>query len=103
MPRAANTTNDREFAEAVDRTAGLQLGPLGNVNQVIMALGKTIRAMAAGEIDSQTGARICNALGIMRTCFETIALDRIEERLHRLEDPMAQPRESAETAQEAFQ
>src|SRR5215813_6911019 len=29
------------------------LGPLGTINQVIKTLGKTIRAMAADEIDSQ--------------------------------------------------
>jgi hypothetical protein len=54
--------------------------------------------------DSQTGARmICDALGIMRTCFETIAPDRLDERLRRLEDPMAQHGEVAGTAQEPFQ
>ena len=40
-----------------------KLGHLGNLNQVITALGKTIRAMADGSLDSQVGARICNGLG----------------------------------------
>jgi hypothetical protein len=43
----------------------------GNLNQVIVALGKTIRAMADGNLDSQVGSRICNGLGIMRQCLET--------------------------------
>jgi hypothetical protein len=37
----------------------------------LKGLAKTIRAMADGSLDSQIGARICNALGIMRTCLET--------------------------------
>jgi hypothetical protein len=43
--------------------------PLGTLNQVIVALGKTIRAMADGTLDSQVGARICNGLGIMHACL----------------------------------
>ena len=62
------------------------LGPLGNLNQVIKALGKTIRAMADDSIDSQVGARICNGLGIMRQCLETRTLDQLGERLDQLED-----------------
>jgi hypothetical protein len=62
-----------------------RLGHLGNLNQVITALGKTIRAMADGSIDSQVGARICNGLGIMRTGLETATLERIEDRLEHLE------------------
>jgi hypothetical protein len=27
--------------------------------------------MEAGELDSQTGARVCNGLGIMRACLST--------------------------------
>ena len=61
------------------------LGPLGTINQVIKALGKTIRAMAADEIGSQTGARICNGLGILRQCLETQKLEDLGERLDRLE------------------
>jgi hypothetical protein len=53
--------------------------------QVIVALGKTIRAMADGSIDSQVGSRICNGLGIMRQCLETQTLDRLGERLDQLE------------------
>jgi hypothetical protein len=34
----------------------LKLGPLSNLGQVIRALGKTIRAMADGSIDTQAGA-----------------------------------------------
>ena len=66
-----------------------KLGPLGNLNQVVKALGKTIRAMADRTIDSQDGARICNGLGIMRACLETAALARIEQRLDGLSN--AQP------------
>jgi hypothetical protein len=56
-----------------------KLGHLGNLNQVIIALGKTIRAMADGNLDSQVGSRICNGPGIMRQCLETQALDRLGE------------------------
>jgi YD repeat-containing protein len=55
------------------------------INQVTKALGKTIRAMADGSLDSQLGARICNGLGIMRTTLETATLERIEDRLNRFE------------------
>jgi hypothetical protein len=61
-----------------------RLGRLGSLNQVVNALGKTIRAMASGEIDTQDGARICNGLGIMRSCLETIKLEDIERRLDAL-------------------
>ena len=62
------------------------LGPLGTLNQVVKALGKTIRAMADGTIDSQVGARICNGLGIMRACLETQTLQKIEERMDEIAD-----------------
>jgi hypothetical protein len=62
-----------------------QLGPLGNLNQVTKGLAKTIRAMADGSLDSQVGARICNGLGIMRTCLETATLERLDGRLSALE------------------
>ena len=50
-----------------------------------MALGKTIRAMADGSVDSQVGSRIANGLGIMRQCLETRTLDQLGERLEQLE------------------
>ena len=62
-----------------------QLGPLGTLNQVTKGLAKTIRAMADGTLDSQVGARICNGLGIMRSCLETVTLERIETRIDGLE------------------
>src|SRR5262245_35748448 len=34
--------------------------------------------MADGTLDSQVGARICNGLGIMRTCLETQKLEQLE-------------------------
>ena len=51
-------------------TRQFRIGRLANLGQVIKALGKTIRAMADGSIDSQVGGRICNGLGIMRACLE---------------------------------
>jgi hypothetical protein len=48
-------------------------------------LAKTIRALAGGSLDSQVGARICNGLGIMRTCLETATLERLDGRLSALE------------------
>src|SRR5215813_3117834 len=62
-----------------------KLGHLGTLNQVMVALGKTIRAMADGTLESQVGSRICNGLGIMRQCLETQTLDRLGERLDQLE------------------
>jgi hypothetical protein len=61
------------------------LGPLGTLNQVIKALGKTIRAMADDTISSEKGARICNGLGILRQCLETQKLEDLGDRLDRLE------------------
>ena len=62
-----------------------KLGHLGNLNQVITALGKTIRANGRRHIDSQVGARLCNGLGILRTCLETQTLERLGDRLDQLE------------------
>jgi hypothetical protein len=61
------------------------LGPLGTINQVIKALGKTIRAMADDTISSEKGARICNGLGILRQCLETQKLEELGDRLNQLE------------------
>ena len=61
------------------------LGPLGTINQVIKALGRTIRAMADDSISSEKGARICNGLGILRQCLETQKLEDLGDRLDRLE------------------
>lgn len=64
----------------------LKLGHLGTLNQVVVALGKTIRAMAKGDINTQDGSRIANALGIMRQCLETQTLERLEQRMNEIGD-----------------
>jgi hypothetical protein len=71
------------------------LGPLGNLNQVIKALGKTIRAMSDGSIDSQVGARICNGLGIMRACLETQKLEQLQSRMDEIADRVARDKTNA--------
>ena len=58
-----------------------KLGPLGSLTQVTKGLAKTIRAMDDGTLDSQVGARICNGLGILRTCLETQKLEQLEARM----------------------
>jgi hypothetical protein len=58
-----------------------KIGPLANLNQVIKALGKTIRAMSNGTLDSADGARICNGLGILRTAIETRKLQELDDRM----------------------
>src|SRR6476661_8839948 len=75
-------SKDSDQTETAPRE--FKLGPLGNLNQVIKALGVTIRAMADGTLDSQVGARICNGLGIMRACFETQKLEQLEERMEKI-------------------
>ena len=65
----------------IARERPFKLGPLGTLNQIIVALGKSIRAMADGTLDSQVGARICNGLGIMRACLETRKLEQLESRM----------------------
>jgi hypothetical protein len=72
-----------------------KLGPLGTLNQIIVALGKTIRAMADGTLDSQVGARICNGLGIMRACLETQKLEQLESRMDEIADRVAHERTGA--------
>src|SRR5260370_41545845 len=67
-------------------TKQFRIGRLANLGQVIKALGKTIRAMSNGSLDSQVGARICNSLGIMRACFETQKLEQLEERMEKIID-----------------
>jgi len=46
------------------------LGPLGTLNQVVRALGKTIRAMADDTITSEKGARICNGLAFYGSAWK---------------------------------
>jgi len=77
------------------RERPFKLGPLGTLNQVIVALGKTIRTMADGTLDSQVGARICNGLGIMRACLETQKLEQLEARMDEIADRVAHERTGA--------
>ena len=76
----------KDSAQAPKALKQFRLGHLGTLNQVIVALGKTIRAMADGSVDSQVGSRIANGLGIMRQCLETRTLDQLGERLEQLEN-----------------
>lgn len=78
-------------------TKGFRIGRLATLGQVIKALGKTIRAMADGSLDSQVGARICNGLGIMRACHETQKLEQLESRMDEIVHRIA--RESTNEAQ----
>ena len=86
-------SKDSDQTETVPRK--FKLGPLGNLNQVIKALGMTIRAMADGTLDSQVGARICNGLGIMRACLETQKLEQLEARMNEIADRVARDRTNA--------
>ena len=76
-------------------TRQFRIGRLANLGQVIKALGKTIRAMADGSIDSQVGARICNGLGIMRACLETQKLEQLEARMDEIANRVARVRTNA--------
>jgi hypothetical protein len=67
-------SKDSDQTLAVPRK--FKLGHLGSLNQVIKALGVTIRAMADGTLDYQGGARICNGLGILRACLEAQQLEK---------------------------
>jgi hypothetical protein len=96
MFEAEFVSKDFDQTEAAPRK--FKLGPLGNLNQVIKALGKTIRAMSDGSIDSQVGARICNGLGIMRACLETQKLEQLEARMDEIADRVA--RDSTNAARE---
>ena len=58
-----------------------RLTHLATINQVTKGLAKTLRAMSDGSLDSQVGARICNGLGILRTCIETQKLEQLEVRM----------------------
>ena len=64
------------------KTKQFRIGRLATLGQVIKALGKTIRAMSDGSLDSQVGARICNGLGIMRACLETQKLEQLARIIH---------------------
>ena len=75
----------KDSGQTGQKPTKFKLGHLGTLNQVCKALGKTIRAMADGSLNTQDGARICNGLGIMRACLETATLERIEGRLDQLE------------------
>jgi hypothetical protein len=90
-------SKDFDQTEAAPRN--FTLGPLGNLNQVIKALGKTIRAMSDGSIDSQVGGRICNGLGIMRACLETQKLEQLKSRMDEIAERVAHKRTSTDEAQ----
>ena len=77
------------------KTKQFRIGRLATFGQVIKALGKTIRAMSDGSLDSQVGARICNGLGIMRACFETQKLEQLESRMHEIAHRVARDRTNA--------
>src|SRR5262249_52334665 len=81
------------------KTKQFRIGRLANLGQVIKALGKTIRAMSDGSLDSQVGARICNGLGIMRACFETQKLPELEARMEKIIEHVPFKRSSADTAE----
>jgi hypothetical protein len=81
------------------KTKQFRIGRLANLGQVVKALGKTIRAMSDGSIDSQVGARICNGLGIMRACFETQKLEQLESRMDEIADRVPYARTSTHEAQ----
>ena len=66
------------------QTKQFRIGRLANIGQVVKAVGKTIRAMSNGTIDTADGARICHSLGILRTCMETQKLELLEARLNQL-------------------
>ena len=75
-----------DFPQKAKAAKKFSLGPLGTLNQAIKPLSKTIRAMADGTVDSQVGARICNGIGILRACLETLKLERIEARMDEIAD-----------------
>jgi hypothetical protein len=79
-----------------------KLGPLGNLTQVTRGLSKTIRAMADGRLDSQIGASICNGLGIMRQCLETVQLEQLEARLSDMEGTAATDGDYTTDNQQAY-
>ena len=80
---AKSMSDSRQAHEASNN---FRLGPLGNLNQVIKALAKVIRAMANDSIGSEKGARIANALGIMRACLETKMLAEMEDKMDEAEE-----------------
>src|SRR5262249_12967740 len=88
-----SVSKDSDQTEAAPRK--FKLGHLGNLNQVIKALGVTIRAMADGTLDSQVGARICNGLGILRACLEMQKLEQLEARMDDITDRVARNRTAA--------
>jgi hypothetical protein len=90
-------SKDSDQTETAPRK--FKLGPLGNLNQAIKALGVNIRAMADGTLDSQVGARICNGLGIMRACFETQKLEQLEARMEKIIDHVPYTRIKTEDAE----
>jgi hypothetical protein len=94
----SDTSPPRRGRAPTARERPFKLGPLGTLNQIIVALGKTIRAMADGTLDSQVGARICNGLGIMRACLETQKLEQLESRMDEIADRVARERTSAARA-----
>ena len=81
-----------DFEKPARAPRKFRLTHLGNLNQVTKALAKTLRAMSDGSLDTADGARICNGLGIMRMCFETLKLEELEIRMGEISSRVANGR-----------
>jgi hypothetical protein len=51
-----------------DPQLGLKLGHLDNLDQVIVAIGKTIRGTADGTLDRQVGGRVVAQVAMRQRC-----------------------------------
>jgi hypothetical protein len=71
---------------------GVRIGHLDSLTGILTEMGCVYREMRRGLLPHADGAKLVYALRCMRDVIETMAFERIEERLVKLEDPAGVPR-----------
>jgi hypothetical protein len=69
---------------------GPRVGHLDSLTGILKEMGCVYREMRKGTTPIGDGSRLIYSLRCMRDVIETIALDRLEDRLQRLEDPLGE-------------
>jgi hypothetical protein len=64
---------------------GPRIGHLDSLTGILKEMGNVYREMRCGQTEITDGSRLIYSLRCMRDVIETIAIERIEERLQQLE------------------
>ena len=67
---------------------GPQIGHLDLLTGILKEMGNVYREMRFGQTQISDGTRLIYSLKCMRDVIETLTLERLDERLTRLEEPV---------------